>query len=96
MKHNIYNLYLNTNTVKPIEKNFYKHNQEHFPFLFQMEDFSSMQGAVLVSQRLVLLEEEKSSPCLTLRRAEWGSRLNLLPSPTRQTLLVKSEYQCLV
>ena len=63
-----------------IETTFYKHNQEHFFFLLQMDDFS----ATLVSHRLLLLEE--SSPCLPLRRAEWGFLLNL---PSRQTLFVK-------
>ena len=43
MKHVKYNLYQNSNTVIPIETNFYKHNQEHFLFLFQMDDFSAMQ-----------------------------------------------------
>ena len=42
-----------------------------------------MQGAVLVSQRLVLFEEEESSSCLPLRRAEWGFSLNL---PTSQVV----------
>ena len=32
-------LYKNTKTVLPIETNIYKHNQEHFPFVFQMDDF---------------------------------------------------------
>ena len=87
-----YNLYQNTNTVIPILTSFYKHNQEHFLFLFQMDDFSAMQGVVLVSQRLVLLEEEEIS-CIPSGRPEWGFLLNL-PSPSRQTLLVKREYQC--
>ena len=92
MKHVKYNLYQNTNTVVPIETNFFEHNQEHFLFFFRKDDFSAMQRVVLVSQRLVLLLEE-SSPCLPLRRAEWGFLLNL-PSTGRQTLLVKREYQC--
>ena len=58
-----------------------------------MDDFPAMQVVVLVSQRLVLLKE--SSRCLPLRRAEWGFLLNL-PSPSRQTLLLKKEYQCSV
>ena len=87
MKHVIYTFYLNTNTEIPFEINFYKHNQEHFVFLCEKEDFSAVQGDVLVSQKLVLLEEE-SSPCLPLRRTERGFLLNL-PSPNRQTLLVK-------
>ena len=92
MKHVNYTLYQNTNTVIPIETNFYKQNQEHFLFLFQMDDFSTMQVVVLVSQRLLLLEQEESSPCLPLRRAEWGFLLNF-PSLSRQTMLVKKEYQ---
>ena len=36
-----------------------------------MDDFSAMQGVVLVSQRLVLLLEE-SSLWLPLCQAEWG------------------------
>ena len=66
MKHVNYSFHQNTNTVIPIESNFYKHNQEHFPFLFPMDEFSAMQGFVLVSQRLVLLEDE-SPPYLPLR-----------------------------
>ena len=58
-----------------------------------MDDFSEMQRVVLVSQRLVLLMLEESSPCLPLRRAEWGFLLNL-SSPSRQTLSMKREYQC--
>ena len=92
MKHVYYNLYQNTNTVIPTETNFYKHIQEHFLFLFQVDDFSAMEGVELVSQRQVLLEEE-SSPCLPLRRAEWGFLLNLT-SPSRQTLLARREYHC--
>ena len=92
MKHVYYNLYKNTNTVIPTETNFYKHIQEHFLFLFQVDDFSAMEGVELVSQRQVLLEEE-SSPCLPLRRAEWGFLLNLT-SPSRQTLLARREYHC--
>ena len=76
MKHVNYTLYSNTNRVIPIETTFYKHNQENFWYLFQMEDFSTMQGVVLVSQGLVLLEEEIFL-CLPLRRAEWGFLLNL-------------------
>ena len=57
-----------------------------------MHDFSAMWGVVLVSQRLVLLEE--SSRCLPLRRAEWDFLLNLPASPSPPTLLVKREYQC--
>ena len=95
MKHIDYKLYWNTNTVIPIETHFYKHNQEHFLFSFQMDDFSAIRWAVLVSQRLLLLKEEESSPCLPLGRAEWGFLMNL-PSPSRQTLLVKIEYQSLV
>ena len=95
MKHVHYNLYWNPNTVIPIETNFSKQNQEHFLFSFQMDDFSAMQWFVLVSQRLVLLlEEEDSSPCVPLRRAEWCVPLNFLPTPSRQTMLVKREYQC--
>ena len=81
--------------VKPIETIFQKHNQEHFLFLFQKDDFSAMQGAVLVYQGLVLLEEQDSSPCFPLRRAEWGFLLNP-PSASRQTLMVKREYHCKV
>ena len=92
MKHVNYNLYQNTNEVLPIETNFYYYNQEHFLFLLQMDDFSAMQGVVLASRRLVLLEEE-SFPCFPLRRAEWGFLLNFLPSPNRQTLLVKEDQQ---
>ena len=52
-----------------------------------------MQGVVLVCQALVLcMLEEESSLCLPVRRAEWGFLLNLLASPSRQTLLVKKEY----
>ena len=87
-------MYQNTNTVMPIETNFCQGNEEQFLFLFQMDNFSAMQGVVLVSQRLVLLEEE-SSPCLPLCRAEWSFRLNL-PSPSSQKLLVRREYQCSV
>ena len=95
IKGNALNLifFLKTNTVTPIETIFYKHNEEHFLFLFQMDDFSTMQGVVLVSQRLVLLLLEESFLCLPLRQAEWGFPLNLL-SRSRQTLLVKREYQC--
>ena len=39
MKHVNYILYQNTNTAILIETNFYRHNQEHFLFLFQMDDF---------------------------------------------------------
>ena len=38
-EHVNYNLYQNTNTVIPIETYFDKHIQEHFLFLFQMDDF---------------------------------------------------------
>ena len=55
-----------------------------------MDDFSAMQGVVLVSQRLVQLPE--SLFCPPLRRAEWGFLLNQ-PSPGRQTLLVTRWYQ---
>ena len=92
MKHVNCNLYQNTNTVIPFELNLYQHNQEYFIFLFQMDYFSAREGVELVSQRQVLFEEE-SSPCLPFRWAEWGFMLNL-PSPSRQTLLVKREYQC--
>ena len=93
MKNVNYSLYRNTKTVISIEKYFYKHNQEHFLFLFQKNNFSAIQRVVLVSQRLVLLLLEESSLCLPLRRGEWGFLLNLL-TPSRQTLLVKTEYQC--
>ena len=79
--------------VIPIETNFLKHIHEHFLFLFQMDNFSAMQGVVLVSQRLVLLLEEESSPWLPLCREDCVFLLNL-SSPSRQTLLVKREYQC--
>ena len=79
--------------VIPFETNFNEHNQEYFIFLFQMDDFSVMQGVVVVSQRLVLFLLEESSLCLPLRQADWGLLPNL-PSPSRQTLLVKKEYQC--
>ena len=92
VKHVNYNLYQNTNTVTPIETNFYEHNQEHFLFLFQLDDFSAKQGVVFVFQRLVLLEEEESSLCLPLRREEWCFLLNL-SSPSCQMLLVRREYQ---
>ena len=92
IKHVSFNLLWNTNTVIPIGTNFYKHNQEHFLFLFQLSDLSAMNGVALVSQRLVLLEA--SSPCLPLRRrAEWCFLLNLT-SLSRQALFVKREYQC--
>ena len=55
-----------------------------------MDDFSAMQVIVLVSQKLLLLLLEERSPCLPLRRAEWGFLLNL-PSPSYQMLLVKKE-----
>ena len=44
-------------------------------------------------QRLVFLLLEEIFPCLPLRRAEWGFLLNF-PSPGRQMLSVKREYQC--
>ena len=62
--------------------------------MFQVHTLSAVEGFVLVSQRLVLLEEGESFPCLPLRRAECGFLLNLHPSPSRQTLLVRREYQC--
>ena len=37
-----------------------------------MNDFSTRQGIVLVSQRLLLLLEEESSLCLPLRRLRIG------------------------
>ena len=80
---------LKTNTATAFKKNFYKHIQLRFLFLFQLDVFSAMQGVVLVSQRLMLLEES-----FPLRRAEWGFLLNLLPYPSRQPLSVKREYQC--
>ena len=52
-----------------------------------------MQGVVLVSQRLVLLLLEESSLYLPLRRAQWGSLLNI-SSPSRQTLSVRKECHC--
>ena len=52
-----------------------------------MDAFSAMQGVMLVSQRLVWLEEE-SSPCPRLRRADWGFLLNVLSS-SQQMLLGK-------
>ena len=55
-----------------------------------MEIFSAMQGVVLVSQRLVLLEE--CSPCPPHCRAEWISLLTR-PSLSHQTLLRKRGYQ---
>ena len=61
----------------PIETKFYKHIEGHFLHLFRIDDFWAMHGVELVSQRLVLLLLEESSPCLPLRRAEWGSLLNL-------------------
>ena len=82
MEHVKNNLFWNTNTVIPTETNFFERNQEHFLLLFQMDNFSAMQGVVLLSQRLVLLEE--SSPCLPFRWAEWGFLLHL-PSLSRQS-----------
>ena len=82
MKHFNYNLQENRYAVTFIETNFHKHNQEDFLFWFQMDDFSTMQGVVLVSRTLELLEEEKSSLCLSHRPAESGfQRLN--PSQKR-------------
>ena len=60
-------------------------------FLFQIDDFSAMQGVMLVSQRMVLLEE--NFLCPPIRRPEWDFPMNL-PSPSRETLLVKEGYQC--
>ena len=57
-----------------------------------MEKFSAKQGIKLVFKRLVLLLEE-SSPCLLLRREKWVLLLNI-PSPIRQKVLVRKEYQC--
>ena len=48
-----------------------------------MDDFSTMQAVVSVSQRQVL---DEGSPYPRLRRAEWGFLL-MLPSPSRQALL---------
>ena len=50
MKQFNYILYQNTYTVKLIETNFYKYNQEHFLFLFQRDDFSVIWEAELVVQ----------------------------------------------
>ena len=75
----------------PIETNFFEHNKEHFLFLFQKDDFSAIQAVVLVSQRQLLLAE--GFPCPLFCQADWIFLLNLA-SPSRQTLLMKKEYQC--
>ena len=85
--------FFKTHTVLLIDTNFYKHNQEKFPFLFHWMTCQQCRGVVLFSLRLVLMED--NSPCPFLQRAEWEVLLNL-PSPCPQTLLVKREYQCLV
>ena len=74
LKHGNYKLYQNTNTVILIETNFYRHNQEHFLFLFQMDDFSAALEDPWVWQNRVLMEEEHS-PCLRLRPTQWGFQL---------------------
>ena len=64
-----------------------------FLVLLQIYDFSVIQGLVLVSQRLTLLEE--CFPCPRCRGAQWSFRL-IFPSPSRQMLIGKREYQFLV
>ena len=73
----------------PIETNFYKHNQDHFLFLFQMDQFSAKQGVVSVSQRLVLLLLEESSPCLPLRTSRMG--FSAEPPPTSKSSNIVGE-----
>ena len=65
----------NTYTVKLKETNFDKHIQDWFLILFQKDNFSVMQGVVLASQRLAILEE--SSHCRPVLRSEWGFLLNI-------------------
>ena len=60
-----------------------------------MDKLSKIHWILLVSRRLVLLLEEESSPCLAFFPAEGRFQLNF-HSPSRQTLLVKRERQCLV
>ena len=81
----------NTNTVLLVGKKICNYIQEHFLFLFQTADFSAMREVVSVSRRLVLLEG--SSPCPLQRWADWSFLLNH-PTPSRQTSLVKTGYQC--
>ena len=71
MEHVNHILYQNTNTVKLIVTNFYRHNQEHFLFLFQIDDFSAAWEDPWIWQTRVLIEEEHS-PCLPLRPTQWG------------------------
>ena len=84
MKHFKESLNQNTYTKYPLKQFFKKHNQEQFLILDQVDDFSVMYDVVLVSQRLMLLEE--SSFCPPCCRPEWGFLL-IFPSPSRQTPL---------
>ena len=57
MNHVIYLFYQNIYTVILIDTIFSKQNHENFPFLLQRDEFLAKQEAMLVSQRLLLLEE---------------------------------------
>ena len=93
MKHVIYNLFQNTNTVLLIETNFYKQNQEKSLFLSQMDNFSAVWEVSRVWHIRVLMEE--NSLCLALRPTQWAFQL-IHPSIKRQMLLEKKGCLCLV
>ena len=67
MKHVKYYLYWKTRKLIRIETNFYKHNQEHFLFLFRMDNFAAMQGVVLLSETGVVGGDASFSSSLSSR-----------------------------